>query len=232
MKLTVRDLTAGYGSAMVIRDVSFEVESGASLAILGRNGMGKTTLVKAILGYLQHATGEVLLDDESTSKWPTYRIIQSGIAYGPQDAAIFPDRTVFENLQLGSLKVRDLRDRMDDVLADFPVLAQRLKQAAGTLSGGEQKMLILARALVSRPRLMILDEISEGLQPSVVTRAFNAIDRHRREQDMTLVLVEQSMDFAMSLADRVVLLQVGSVLFERARDEPALRQEIEGAFAL
>lgn len=232
MKLTVKDLTAGYGSAMVIRDVSFEVESGSSIAILGRNGMGKTTLVKAILGYLAHATGEVQLDGEVTSKWPTHRIVQSGVAYGPQDAAIFPDRTVFENLQLGSLKVRDLRERIDDVLVDFPVLSQRLKQTAGTLSGGEQKMLILARALLAQPRLMILDEISEGLQPSVVTRAFTAIDRHRREHAMTLVLVEQSMDFALSLADRVVLLQVGSVLFDRAQDGPNLRQEIEGAFAL
>jgi branched-chain amino acid transport system ATP-binding protein len=232
VRLTVNDLTAGYGSAMVVRNVSFDVPSGSSLAILGRNGMGKTTLVKAILGYLHHATGEVLLDGESTSKWPTHRIVQSGIAYGPQDAAIFPDRTVFENIQLGSLKARNLRERIDDVLVDFPILAQRLKQAAGTLSGGEQKMLILARALIARPRLMILDEISEGLQPSVLTRAFTAIDRHRREHAMTLVLVEQSMDFAMSLADRVVLLQVGSVLFDSPSDEPTLRQEIEGAFAL
>jgi branched-chain amino acid transport system ATP-binding protein len=232
MRLDVDDLCAGYGSAVVIRNVSFAVPSGSSLAILGRNGMGKTTLIKAVLGYLPHAKTSVRLDDHPVGDWPTYRIVRQGIGYGPQDGGIFPDRTVHENLLLGSLRIRDFRSRLDEVLDDFPVLKQRLRQAAGTLSGGEQKMLILARTLVPSPRLLILDEISEGLQPLVLDIAVRALRRQRERHQTTLILVEQSMDFALALADRVAVLQVGQFLFERNAEDPGLRTEIERAFAL
>jgi ABC-type branched-subunit amino acid transport system ATPase component len=232
MKLDVDDLSAGYGSAVVIRNVSFTVPSGSSLAILGRNGMGKTTLIKALLGYLPHAGTSVRLDDRPVGDWPTYRIVRQGIGYGPQDGGIFPDRTVHDNLLLGSLRVRDFRSRLDAVLDDFPVLKERMGQAAGTLSGGEQKMLILARTLVPGPRLLILDEISEGLQPSVLDIALTALRRQREQHQTTLILVEQSMDFALALADRVALLQVGEILFDRRADDPGLRAEIERVFAL
>jgi branched-chain amino acid transport system ATP-binding protein len=232
MKLEVEDLSAGYGSAVVVRNVSFLVPSGGSLAILGRNGMGKTTLIKALLGYLPHAKTSVRLDDQPVGDWPTYRIVRQGIGYGPQDAAIFPDRTVHENLLLGSLRVRDFRSRMDEVLDDFPVLKNRLGQPAGTLSGGEQKMLILARTLVPQPRMLILDEISEGLQPLILDVALKALRRQRERHRTTLVLVEQSVDFALALADQVAVLQVGQFLFQRTAEADGLRTDIEGAFAL
>jgi ABC-type branched-subunit amino acid transport system ATPase component len=232
MKLDVEDLNAGYGSAVVIRNVSFTVPNGSSLAILGRNGMGKTTLIKAVLGYLPHTKTSVRLDDRPVGDWPTYRIVRQGIGYGPQDGAIFPDRTVHENLLLGSLRIQDFRSRLDEVLDDFPVLKTRLGQAAGTLSGGEQKMLILARSLVPGPRLLILDEISEGLQPLILDIALTALRRQRERHQTTLILVEQSMDFALALADRVAVLQVGQFLFEREANDTGLRTEIQKAFAL
>ena len=232
MRLEVENLSAGYGSAQVVRDVSFAIDSGAAFGILGRNGMGKTTLIRSILGLLPRQDGSVRIGDNDVSGWPTYRVIRLGIGYGPQEAAIFPDRTVEENLVLGSLRVRNLSSQMKLVLEDFPILSQRLRQTAGTLSGGEQKMLILARALLGQPRLLILDEVTEGLQPLVIAAAVKALIRAREEYGTTLLLVEQRMEVALSVCDTVGVLQVGEFLFQRPVHEHGLRDQIEAAFSL
>ncbi|MEX0699696.1 MAG: ABC transporter ATP-binding protein [Acidimicrobiia bacterium] len=232
MKLQVEDLSAGYGSAIVIRDVRFEVPSGSAFAFLGRNGMGKTTLVKAIMGYLDLDAGSIRLDGEEMAGQPTYRLQRSGIGYGPQEAALFSDLSVADNLRIGGLKNKQFQETSKRILASFPVLEERLHQRSGTLSGGEQKMLNLARALVCEPRLLILDEISEGLQPSMVDTVKDVLAEERNRRDMSLLMVEQNVDFALELADQVAVLQVGQVLFQEPAKEPGLRDRVVASFAL
>lgn len=232
MTLSVKGLSAGYGSATIVRDVSLSVEPGSSLAVLGRNGMGKTTLVRAILGYLRNRLGSVQVLGQDVVGWPTHRVIRMGVGYGPQDAAIFPDLTVDENLRLSSLRVKDYEAARDRVLEHFPILGQRLRQRAGTLSGGEQKMLVLSRALIPEPQLVILDEISEGLQPSILNRARDVLLAERERRPLAMLLVEQNMDFALSVADRIAVLQVGEVLFELDASDPSVRDRVTKAFSL
>jgi branched-chain amino acid transport system ATP-binding protein len=231
MSLEVAGLTAGYGSAVVIRNVSFAVAEGEALALMGKNGMGKTTLVKAILGFLP-STGEVRILGRDVGGAPTHATVRLGVGYAPQDAAIFGELSVNENLRLGAMRVPNYTEARDRVLAHFPVLSQRLGQQAGTLSGGEQKMLILARALIPEPAVLILDEISEGLQPLVLNVVKRVIQEERRRRRLTLLLVEQNVDFALAVADRVAVLQVGEVLFESATAAGGVRGDIVGAFAL
>jgi ABC-type branched-subunit amino acid transport system ATPase component len=231
MSIEVRELRAGYGSAEVVRGVSFSVPDGGALAILGRNGMGKTTLVKAILGYLA-TNGSVRVKGREVGGWPTYRIQRLGVGYGPQDAAIFGDLSVNENLRLGASRSRDYLERRDRVLASFPILTERLGQRAGTLSGGEQKMLILARALIAGPDVLVLDEISEGLQPSMMATIAAVLRAERERRNVTMLLVEQNVDFGLELVDAVAVLQAGEVLLEQATTEPNVRADVVGAFSL
>jgi ABC-type branched-subunit amino acid transport system ATPase component len=231
VNLAVRNLEAGYGSGLIVRGVSFDVQAGGALAILGRNGMGKSTLVRAMLGYLQNVRGSVRIKGREILGLPTHVIIRMGFGYAPQDAAIFGDLSVNDNLRLGAISVRDFQERRDAVLFDFPALGMRLAQKAGTLSGGEQKMLILARALIANPDIIVLDEISEGLQPSMLGTVRKVIGR-LRERRATLILVEQNVDLALTLADRVALLQVGEFLFERSASDPEVRDQVVQAFVL
>jgi branched-chain amino acid transport system ATP-binding protein len=231
MSIEVDGVRAGYGSAEVVRGVSFSVPTGGAMAILGRNGMGKTTLVRAVLGYLA-TKGEVRIMGREVAGWPTYRIQRLGVGYGPQDAAIFGDLSVNENLRLGAARSKDYVQRRDRTLASFPILAQRLGQRAGTLSGGEQKMLVLARALIPEPDVLILDEISEGLQPSMMATIRTVLRRERERRNVTMLLVEQNVDFGLELVDTVAVLQAGEVLLEQATAEPNVRAEVVGAFSL
>jgi branched-chain amino acid transport system ATP-binding protein len=231
MNVEVRELQAGYGSGPIVRGVSFRVETGGALAILGRNGMGKSTLVRAMLGYLQNVQGSVRIHGVEVLGLPTHRIIRMGVSYAPQDAALFGDLSVNENLRLGAIRMPDFNQRRDTVLLNFPALGPRLWQKAGTLSGGEQKMLILARALIVEPDIIVLDEISEGLQPSMLATVRTVIEQLRARR-ATLILVEQNVDLALSLADRVALLQVGEFLFERPAADPGVREQVVQAFTL
>jgi urea transport system ATP-binding protein len=232
MSLKVENLSAGYGSAVVVRDVSLVVRSGECHTLLGRNGMGKTTLVKAILGLLPPRSGKVSVAGSDVTGRPPYRIVRRGVGYAPQEAALFGDLTVAENLRVHSGGRRLGLTDAEHPVHWFPVLEQRLAQRAGTLSGGEQKMLNLVRALSCRPDVLVLDEISEGLQPSAVDRVRELIEVERTRRPLTVLLVEQNLDFALSLAGTATVLSAGTARFTADTGDPATRTRILESFAL
>jgi branched-chain amino acid transport system ATP-binding protein len=225
MRLAVTDLRAGYGSAIVIRALALTVADGEALAILGRNGMGKSTLLKAILGYVARS-GTVTLDADEIVAWPTARIVRRGIAYGPQEEAIFGELSVGENLAANVTLRRPPAQRRDEVLGYFPVLGRRLRQRAGTLSGGEQKMLVLARVLLAEPKFIILDEISAGLQPAMLATVRDALAAERQRRHTTILMVEQNFDLALALADRIAVMKLGQIQFEAPSDMPGIRDRL------
>jgi ABC-type branched-subunit amino acid transport system ATPase component len=213
-RLAVAGLSSGYGAATVIRDVSFSIAPGEILVILGKNGMGKSTLLKTIMGFVRARSGSIRLDGSEITNRAPHLNAREALAYTPQEYAIFQDLTVEENLRLGVTEDRLLSERMGEVEAAFPVIAKRFKQRAGTLSGGEQKMLLLSRSLVSRPRIMLIDEISEGLQPSMVNRMAQILRSTTEKNGVTILLVEQNLPFALSVADRYAILKIGEIVEE------------------
>ena len=168
--LDIADLSSGYGEAMVLRHVSLSIRPGEIFALLGKNGMGKSTLLKTVLGFLPAKRGRIKLFGEDVTALPTHLIARKAIAYTPQEQTLFQDLTVEDNLRLGLRDDRGFAEGLARVSEYFPIVGKRLSQKAGTLSGGEQKMLIVCRALLGSPRLMLIDEISEGLQPSMIQR--------------------------------------------------------------
>jgi ABC-type branched-subunit amino acid transport system ATPase component len=230
MRISVDTLTSGYGSAMILDDVSFDVPEHAALAVVGRNGMGKTTLLKTILGYLPPRTGAVTIGDRSVAGWSTHRITRSGVAYAPQEQALFADLTVGENLTVGRGR-RCPASVRDAVLETFPVLGTRLKQIAGTLSGGEQKMLALAKAMVATPDLLVLDEISDGMQPAVVTAVAQTLRQLREQRGCTILMVEQNLDLSLAVADQIAVLKIGRIVHREDATAPGLRDELVGWLA-
>jgi branched-chain amino acid transport system ATP-binding protein len=210
-KLALEGLTSGYGSIAIIRSLSLSLRPGEIFALLGKNGMGKTTLLKTILGLIPLREGTIALDGEDVSGVPPVRLIASGLAYAPQEQPLFQDLSIRDNLRLSLGSDKDLPDALERAYTHFPFLKERLKQKAGTLSGGEQKMLVLARALMLKPRLLLIDEISEGLQPSVVDRIATALKDDQRENGTTVLLVEQNLAFALSIADRWAVLKLGEI---------------------
>ena len=223
--LELRAVTSGYGTAPVLHDVSLSVAPGEIVALLGKNGMGKTTLLKTALGLLPLQGGAVLLDGTSTAALSPARLVALGIGYAPQEQPLFPDLSIRDNLRLALRSDRELAAGLDHVAASFPFLRDRLKQRAGTLSGGESKMLILARALMMRPRLLLVDEISEGLQPSVIGRIAAILRAEREERGTAVLLVEQNLDFALRVVDRWAVLKRGEV-DDAGLADPAARGRI------
>jgi branched-chain amino acid transport system ATP-binding protein len=217
MKLAVENYSGGYGLTIVVRDVSFTLPPGAALAVVGRNGMGKTTLLRGLLGYLNTASGTVRMNDQDTLGWPTFRIIRQGIAYAPQEESLFGDLTVEENLRGATLGNKAAR--WTEMLNAFPRLSERLSQRAGTLSGGEQKMLILARALLTEPKLLVLDEISGGLQPAMVQHVCDVLRHERQTRGTTILMVEQNLDLSLAVADNIAVMKLGQFALECAADE-------------
>ena len=209
--LELRTVTSGYGAAPVLRGVSLSVAPGEIVALLGKNGMGKTTLLKTALGILPLKGGAVLVDGAPSTGLSPARLVALGVGYAPQEQPLFPDLSIRDNLRLALRSDRDLAAGLDHVAASFPVLRDRLAQRAGTLSGGEQKMLIVARALMMRPRLLLVDEISEGLQPSVVDRIAAILRAERAERGTAMLVVEQNLDFALRIADRWAVLKRGEI---------------------
>jgi branched-chain amino acid transport system ATP-binding protein len=209
--LDIKGLTAGYGEAMVLRDLSLSVAPGEVLAVLGKNGMGKSTLLKTIMGFLPARAGAIRILDQDTTGQPPHRLAARAVAYSPQDQAIFQDLTVEENLRLGLPSGAKFSPALARVAGFFPFLAQRRRQRAGTLSGGEQKMLIMARALLCRPRLMLIDEITEGLQPSVIIRLTEVLRAQKQTEGAAIMLIEQNVGFALALADRYAVLARGEI---------------------
>ncbi|HUN40237.1 MAG TPA: ABC transporter ATP-binding protein [Acetobacteraceae bacterium] len=212
--LAVEALTSGYGEAMVLRDVSLRVMAGEVLAVLGKNGMGKTTLLKTIMGFLPAYRGQISIFSKPTIGEPPHHLAGRAVAYSPQEQAIFQELTVEENLKLGLGRRARFAPELKRVAAFFPFLAERRRQLAGTLSGGEQKMLIMARALIARPKLMLVDEITEGLQPSIVLRLADVLRQEKSANGTAILLIEQNISFALSVADRYAVLSRGEVVDE------------------
>ena len=211
-RLEVINATSGYGQTDVISSLSFSLAPGETLAILGKNGMGKSTLLKMLMGYLKNRGGRVMLEGRDITNRPPYLNARDAISFTPQEFTIFQELSVEENLRLGVPSDRDFAERLASVKSYFPIISERLRQRAGTLSGGEQKMLLLTRALIARPRLMLVDEISEGLQPSVVLRVADVLRAANRELGISVLLVEQNLRFALSVADRYAILKLGEIV--------------------
>jgi branched-chain amino acid transport system ATP-binding protein len=209
--LEVNALTSGYGEAIVVRGVSITVAPGEIVALLGKNGMGKSTLLKTVMGFLPAREGRVVLHGQDVTGTPPHRIARQAIAYTPQEQAIFQDLSVADNLRLGQLETDWFDEEYTRIGQIFPFLRERARQRAGTLSGGEQKMLLIARALMARPKLMLVDEISEGLQPSIVERLSHALVAERERTRVSMLLIEQNVRFALDVADRWAVLKLGEI---------------------
>ena len=212
--LTVTNLNQYYGSSHTLRDVSFDVPTGKVTALLGRNGVGKTTLLKCLMGVLPARSGTVSFDGQDITAMPSHLRVRSGIGYVPQGREIFPRLTVEENLLMGLASKPNgaARDIPAEIFEMFPVLKQMLRRRGGDLSGGQQQQLAIGRALVMKPKLLILDEPTEGIQPSIIKEIERVIHRLSERGDMAILLVEQYFDFARELADQFVILRRGEIV--------------------
>jgi branched-chain amino acid transport system ATP-binding protein len=219
--LAVDGLVAGYGGAMVLRGVSLSLAPGEILAVLGKNGMGKSTLLKTVMGFLPARRGSVAIDGRDVTGRAPHLAARDGVAYTPQEYTIFQDLSVQENLRLGAPNDRAFRDGLESLGGVFPRILERLRQRAGTLSGGEQKMLLMCRAMLARPRIMLIDEISEGLQPTMVARMAEVLHTARNEHGASILLVEQHLAFALSVSDRYAVLKLGEIVEEGRAGDPS-----------
>ncbi len=206
--LELQGVGAGYGQAQVLRDLSLSVQGGEIVCLLGRNGAGKTTTMKAIMGLLPLMSGKVLLDGVETSALPPHQVPKQGLGYIPQGRRLFGELTVAQNLEVGLMARNGGAEVREQVLDLFPRLRERLKQRAQTLSGGEQQMLATARALCLSPKALLLDEPTEGLQPSMI-EAIRQVIVQMRDRGVAVLLVEQRVDAVLSVADRVAFLENG-----------------------
>ena len=214
--LTVEDLDVTYGDAQVLFGVALEVEASAAVAVLGPNGAGKSSLAAAVGGRVRPARGSIRFDGRDVTGWSAHRLTRLGVAFVPEGRAIFPHLTVLENLRVRlryAVAANERGAALDRAFAAFPVLAERRRQPAGTLSGGEQQMLSLARVLAAPPRLLIADEMSLGLAPMVVELVFDALAQARRE-GVAVLLIEQYVQRALAFADRAVILRRGRVVWD------------------
>ena len=223
--LVLHEVSSGYGAISVVRSVSLSVSPGEIVALLGKNGMGKSTLLKTILGLVALRAGTIHVGGKNTATLRPAKLIAWGMSYVPQDQPLFQDLTIRDNLRLAVQSDAKLIPALEHVFSYFPFLKDRLKQRAGTLSGGEQKMLILARALMLRPRLLLIDEISEGLQPSVIDRIAGALRDERSKDGTAMLVVEQNLEFALRVADRWAVLKMGEIDDEGVCD-PAARARV------
>ena len=230
--LRVEDLEAGYGPISVLKGISLEVREGEIVALLGANGAGKTTTLMAISGLVAVRQGSVLWKDEPLAGLGPAEIVARGISHVPEGRRVLPRLTVLENLQLGAWPRADhaaTQQDLERVFALFPILAQRRRQLAGTLSGGEQQMLAIGRGLMAHPQLLILDEPSLGLAPKLVVTIFETIARINRE-GMTLLLVEQNAYLALQIAHRGYVLETGRIVLSDAAEHLAQNPQVKAAY--
>ena len=218
--LTVKNIDLFYGASQALWDVSLSAAQGAVTCILGRNGVGKTSLLRAVAGQQQTKGGQILLADEDISHLPPHARSRRGIAYVPQGREIFPLLTVAENLRTGFAPLKKYeRTIPGEIFELFPVLYEMMGRRGGDLSGGQQQQLAIARALVTRPKLLILDEPTEGIQPSIIKDIERVIALLRDRGDMAILLVEQYFEFARDLADRFAVMDRGEIVLSGSRDE-------------
>ncbi len=226
--LLISGLIAGYEDAgIVLEGIDLEVGAGESVALMGRNGMGKTTLLRAIMGHVRPIAGRVTFDGRDLTGRPPFVVSNAGIAYVPQGREIFTDFTVEENLLLGLLGKKGGAGRVPDAIyRRFPILAERRGQRAGTMSGGEQQQLAIARAIIGRPRLLLLDEPAEGVQPSLVTSIAATVSAISRDEGMSVLLVEQNLDLVLTVTTRCLFVENGRIVDQcestRLRDDATL----------
>lgn len=210
--LRVENLNQYYGGSHILRDLSFEVQIGQVTTLLGRNGVGKSTLLKCLMGVVPAASGAITLDGADILRQPSHQRVQGGMAYVPQGREIFPRLTVYENLLMGLAPKPGGTPLPPRIFEMFPVLKQMLKRRGGDLSGGQQQQLAIGRALAASPKLLILDEPTEGIQPSIIKDIERAIRTLAEEGSMAILLVEQYYDFARSLADQYLLMERGEFI--------------------
>jgi urea transport system ATP-binding protein len=215
--LNVKSLNVFYGESHVVRDVSFDVEQGETVAIMGRNGMGKSTLLKAIIGLLRGRSGSVWLTGRDLSTAETFDRVAAGMGYVPQGRMVFPYLTVEENILAGMETVADktIPHYVYDV---FPVLKEMKARKGGNLSGGQQQQLAIARALVSNPKVLILDEPTEGIQPSIIKDIAKALNKLKAERGFALLVSEQVLSFTLEIADRFLIIEKGQFVYRDTRD--------------
>jgi branched-chain amino acid transport system ATP-binding protein len=232
LMLEVRGVTAFYGAIQALHGVDLDVGKGEIVTLIGANGAGKSTLLMTICGNPRARGGAIRLEGNDITNLPTHEIVRRGVAQVPEGRRIFPRMSVFENLQMGATiaDAASFNSDLDRVFAMFPRLGERREQRGGTLSGGEQQMLAIGRALMSRPRLLLLDEPSLGLAPLIVRQIFEAIGRIAREEGVTIFLVEQNAYHALRLADRGYVLVNGRVRLSGSGRELLANQEVRAAY--
>jgi urea transport system ATP-binding protein len=224
--LKVTDLFVAYGQSEALHGISFEGRANETIAIMGRNGMGKTTLFKSLMGVLPVKSGGIEIDGHEVSKDQSFRRVATGLAYVPQGRMIFPTLTVEENIQTG-LENSKTRRIPDEIYALFPVLFDMKRRKGGNLSGGQQQQLAIARALVTESKVLLLDEPTEGIQPSIIKDIAKALNEIRKLREITIVVSEQVLSFAMDVADRLFVIEGGRLVHETSRadtDEAHVKQ--------
>ncbi len=220
MMLEVSDLAAGYGRIPILGGVSFGVASGEFVGVLGHNGMGKTTLLRALMGYIPATAGRVMLEGADITTAEPYRRARSGMGYVPQGREIFPALSVRDNLRMGAVgRPKDEAAAIAAVLETFPRLKRLIDRPGGALSGGEQQLLAMARCLVGGPSLVLLDEPTEGIQPSIIDEIVDTLLSLRSKGGLTMILVEQNLDFIAALSEQVLIIQKGTIVHSAKPDE-------------
>jgi branched-chain amino acid transport system ATP-binding protein len=236
MLLRIDQLHTHYGLSHIVQGISLEADRGEIIGIFGRNGVGKTTLLKTIAGWLTPSSGEILLEGRPIGGLSPDRICRGGVGFVPEDRRIFPGLTVAENLSVSLLQVkgrgsREERRALDQIYARLPRLAERRLQLGTSLSGGEQQMLAIARAMLGEPKLVLIDEPTEGLAPMMVSEIFGMI-RELRDRGAAILLVEQNVDQALTLADRFCVIERGRIILSGAAKAEADRERLMGALAV
>jgi urea transport system ATP-binding protein len=215
--LKVTHLNVNYGESQVIRDVSFDVNESETVAIMGRNGMGKTTLFKSLIGIIPAKSGSVLLNGTELSKAKSYERVAKGMAYVPQGRMVFPYLTVEENIRTG-MEATPNAEIPEYLYATFPVLKEMKDRKSGNLSGGQQQQLVIARALVTNPKVLLLDEPTEGLQPSIIKDIAKALNKLKQERGFSIVVSEQVLSFTMEIADRFLIIEKGEFVYQGPKE--------------
>lgn len=214
----INNLVSGYGQSQILHELELDVAKKEIVAVMGRNGMGKTTLFKSLMGILPTWGGHIQVDGKDISKLDTHQRVEAGIAYVPQGRMIFPSMTVLENIQTG-LPASAKGKVPDDLYALFPVLQEMRHRKGGNLSGGQQQQLAIARALATNPKVLLLDEPTEGIQPSIIKDIARTLKEIRSMRDLTIIVSEQVLSFTMEIADRFLVIEKGKFVVEEARDK-------------